>query len=204
MPKTNRIIQLLNLLHTRKYVALDTIIDVCGIPRRTAFRYLNTLSAANVPLYFDRENRAYTLSSRSDQLVNDTSVGEVILIIFALEVLKQYVSDFYGADIDSIVKKFLVRQPVPLEEVVPAIKSAAREMDRTSDASLLVTSVLVLSGVTLGRQMKVSTVNKSGNTDEVSVRKPSLVFGDGWKLSEDFIMGSNDPAIKAIKKVAVL
>ncbi|MBK7143327.1 MAG: hypothetical protein IPH75_14730 [bacterium] len=47
----------------RRAVSLKMIRETCGIPRRTAFRYLNAISEANIPIYFDRERGGYCLAA---------------------------------------------------------------------------------------------------------------------------------------------
>ena len=59
MTALEKLFLLVNMLYTRRSVSVGTIMHDCSVSRRTVFRYIRTLSEANVPVYYDKDVRGY-------------------------------------------------------------------------------------------------------------------------------------------------
>ena len=199
MNKTRRLIQLINLLNTRHRVTLEGIKKACGIPERTAYRYLNTISEADVPVYFDKDAGAYRLNSRSGALINDVSFGEAVLVLLSLKCLRTVVNDHYGEDLDRLITKAVVRQEWEVESVLgPAAKKLTDPL-RGIDLSEELTSALIHAAVCCGREVRVTTLG-----ERVEITKPGLLFKGDWQLVERASDDPTKPTGKAVQKVEVV
>lgn len=204
MSKIRRIIQLLNLLHAREFVSLETMMKVCEIPRRTTFRYINTLSSADIPIYFDNRERAYTLRTKRNGSLEDISIGEVTVAILALKMLRKNVNEHYSSDIDILIRKLLVRQVVPLEDMFTVIDNIVRQADSIDDVSDIVSSLLALVAANFGRNVRLTRSSEDDNSSDGEFENISLVFQDGWNLDSDFLKAHSALDLKSIQKISVL
>ena len=199
MNKTCRMIQLINLLNTRHRVTIESIKKACGIPERTAYRYLNTISEADVPVYYDKDAGAYRLNSRPGVLINDVSFSEAVLVVLALKCLRSVLNDHYAEDLDRLITKTVVRQEWEVETVLGAAAERLTEPLKGIDLSEELTSALIHAAVCCGREVRVTTPGEN-----VEITKPGLLFKGGWQLVERASSDRMTPAGKEIKKVEVV
>jgi hypothetical protein len=197
--KTRRLIQLINLLNTRHRVTLEGIKKACGIPERTVYRYLNTISEADVPVYFDRDAGAYRLNSRSGMLINDVTFSEAILVLLALKCLRTVVNDHYRKDIDRLITKTVVRQEWEVESVLGPAAERLTDPLQGIDLSELVSSALIHSAVCCGREVRVTGPGK-----KVEITNPGLLFKGDWQLVERTLNNPTTTVGTALKKVEVV
>ena len=115
----------------------------CDIPERTAYRYLNAISEVDIPVYFDKETRAYRLTQNPVSGIEDLSLGDAVLVIAALKLLKQFVNADYQTEIDKVLTKVLVRQEQPVEAALPIVDDLSSQVEPTADLSALLSSALV-------------------------------------------------------------
>ena len=85
MGKLSKIINLISMLYHRQSVSIKTIQDVCHISARTAYRYLNDISAANIPVLFDKTRGGYCLGHNTNIDFARFGVDEILLMIIALK-----------------------------------------------------------------------------------------------------------------------
>ncbi len=57
MSKYDRLLYVLNLLRGRPGLSASQLARECEVTERTVYRYINSLSSANIPIYFDRGYR---------------------------------------------------------------------------------------------------------------------------------------------------
>ena len=204
MSKTFRIIQLINLLNTRRSVTVKTIKEACHIPERTAYRYLNTISEANIPIYFDKNAQAYRLNTDTNLAIDDISFGESVLVLIALKVLTSLVSEHYQRDIDSLIIKLIVRQDSEVEAILgPATDRLTSHLNRI-DLSEHVSSTLIHAAVCCGRKVRLTRSDDPEAVQKVGISTPSLRFRDAWRLTEKNLVDLSESTIDDIKKVEVL
>jgi len=203
LSKTLRIIQLINLLNTRRSVTVKTIKEACQIPERTAYRYLNTISEANIPVYFDRNIQAYRLNTDANLAINDLSFGESVLAVVALKALAAVAGQGYQHEIGQLITKVLVRQSSEVEAVLgPAserLTSALQGIDLSGD----LTSALVHVAVCCGREVRVMYDGPSGSKRGLEINHPRLIFKGDWKLGEKGTPGSSARSMSNIHKVEI-
>lgn len=199
MSKLRRLIQLINLLSTRHRVTLDGIKRACGIPERTAYRYLNTISEADVPVYFDKDAGAYRLNSRSGMLINDVTFSEAILVLLALRCLRTVVNDHYREDIDRLITKTVVRQEWEVESVLGPAAERLTDPLRGIDLSEQLSSALIHAAVCSGREVRVTRPGEN-----VEITNPGLLFKGDWQLVERALNIPAKPVGKTLRKVEVI
>lgn len=204
MSKIDRVIRLINLLIHRRYVTLETIQEVCGIPERTAYRYLNTISEANVPVYYDKKARAYRLDRDRCIPINNLGIGDAVLVVLALLLLTNRVNEHYKSDIQEIIKKLLGRNPFPMEDILKSFDNAIKSGDNGSqDYSQLVSAVLIQAGVLCQSEIQLLVDRDNEKPTVLRVEKPSLRFRKGWELVEKVETGGEGLSMACVKKVSI-
>ncbi len=204
MSKIENIIKLINLLTYRQEVTLETVMSTCNIPERTAYRYLNTISEANIPVYYDKERHAYRLNRTRSMLINNIDLGDALIISLALRLLATHVNEEYRDDINALVAQLLIRQPCPLEDVMETFESTIRQHKGETDYSELVSSMLLHAAILCSRQVMLTTGNGvPGERREVRFDQPRLKFSRHWQVVEAEQGDGAETSLSSVRKVSI-
>ena len=204
MSKAHKILQIINLLNHRPNVTMEAIKKTCNIPERTAYRYLNTISEADVPVYYDRRTRSYSLTQGGVMDVDDLSVGEAVMVTVGLKLLAQRVNEEYVEDLEKLVTKILVRQHFPVEEIRDIVDHVVDNTSTQTTFSERLSSMLIHAAMICNRQVKLQTRNGDDTPATLRVEKPSLVFRDRWELKESLETDEGTAPMSDIQKVTIL
>jgi predicted DNA-binding transcriptional regulator YafY len=204
MNKTFRILQMINLLDHRRSVSLETFQKTCNIPERTVYRYLNTISEADIPIYFDTEERAYRLTRQGVLDIDDLSLGEAVIFVLALKLLSQTLGESYQDDIEKLLAKVLVRQQFPIEEVLPVVEHGLEDQKTDLDLSELLSSLLVNAAISCKREVKLSTKGREPAEEDVTIENPGWLFKDTWHLMEKGSVEREETALDQVSRVKIV
>lgn len=202
--KTFRILQMINLLDHRRSVSLETIQKTCKIPERTAYRYLNDISEVDIPIYYDQRERAYRLTRQGVLQIDDLSLGEGVILVLALKLLAETLSEEYQDEIEKLLAKVLVRQRFPVEEVFPVVQRGIGEQPITAEFSELLSSLLVHAAIACKREVRLSTRGPEPKESEIKIENPGWLFKNAWHLTEKGSTAGADTAFDEISKVKVM
>jgi predicted DNA-binding transcriptional regulator YafY len=184
---------------------LKSIKETCNIPERTAYRYLNTISEANVPIYFDKSIQAYRLNAGSGIPINDVSFGEGVLVVLALKVLAATVNEHYREDIEQLITKVVVRHEAEIESVLGGAAERLVSPLEGIDLSSLLSSALVHAAVCTGREVKITKFDGDDESEPgVEVSQPRLLFRKAWQVAEKSLTDQEAAPLQSIDKVEVL
>jgi predicted DNA-binding transcriptional regulator YafY len=183
MNKTFRILQLINLLYHRKYVTLKMIRETCGIPERTAYRYITTISEANIPVYFDEAHRAYSLSRRPGVPIDDLTLNDAVILLLGLRSLGRHVNGKYRKDIERLTTKLLVRQGTSIERIIPAIEAELDSHDDWPELSETLSNALLHAAIAVGKGVRLQTRDTEREEQAMQIDKPALVFDHCWQVA---------------------
>lgn len=182
MSLTQRLILLINLLYNRQNLSVDEISEELRVSKRTAYRYINRLSEANIPVYYDYGIRGYTLSSRHSMEIGAMSDREVVLLLLALKIISQKVNERDKTLIESLQRRLDSLQPSSHYEIVNKPSDAFMSSLRENELSDLVTFLIIQSVIESKRDILVSVEHCDGNY-KLNITKPSLTFDGTWKLT---------------------
>ncbi|PWB76080.1 hypothetical protein C3F09_01165 [candidate division GN15 bacterium] len=204
MGQIARMLRLINLFCHRRVVTIEAIRDICGIPRRTAFRYLTTLSEENIPVYFDKELGGYRLA-REDRLdLSDLEFHHAVLMVTCLRITRQHLNDSYRKEIDDLISKLIPAQKHSLEVLDPLISSADAPESDLPDHSADVTSALISAAVLMGKKVEVTTISNGGGDQCATYENPGLLFQQEWRIGHRLTGLADARSIKSIAKVRIL
>ena len=204
MGKFTKVLLLINLLNHRHHVTLETITRTLHIPDRTAYRYLNEISEANIPVYFDKQLRAYRLARQAGTGVDGLQVEEALLMLVALKALAGQLNSEYKGEIGKLVEKLVGHQTFPVEEILNTFDRQIENMSEVEDCSDLVSRILINAAIACKRKVRLVTEDSEANTLLVDVENPSLWFNKNWQLVGSANCDSERATISDIKKVSVL
>lgn len=180
--------------------------NTCDIPERTAYRYLNTISEANIPVYYDSDQHAYRINRKRSMLVNSVDLGDALVIALALRLLASRVNEAYRDEIEQLVAQVLVRQPCPLEDVMDTFESSLRAMDDEADCSELISTMLLHAAILCEKRVKLTTSSngQSGAAfDEVEVTRPRLKFQRKWHVVDGENAEAPVTSLTQVQKVSI-
>ncbi|MBD3401540.1 hypothetical protein GF420_01490 [candidate division GN15 bacterium] len=182
MSKLDKLFLLINLLYSRRTVSLKTIQQVCQVPERTAYRYINTISEANIPVYYDRHSRTYQLNNRQELDIGSLDINEKVLVVVGLRLLAGQVGETYRNDIDRLAHKLFSRVDLPLEEIWQALTTVDNRGEDELEAPQLVALAKIYAAVLAQRSLMVVHGESGDNATEEQFESPAMQFRDEWRL----------------------
>ena len=202
MSKIEKIVKLITLLSNRQYTSMDKIMSTCGIPERTAYRYIQSISEANIPVTYDRDNHGYTLTSKQSGLPAGFTTGDVVMICLALRLLSTQVNAAYRAEIDELITGVSIQQECAVEDVIAAFEGSLNPaVAREPDMSSLLTSVLLHAAIQCNRKVSLTReVEANGTEPEIELQRPRLRFDRVWHVVD--AAADSDGCCVALESVA--
>jgi predicted DNA-binding transcriptional regulator YafY len=204
MGKTTRILQLVNLLISRECVTLDNIRTICNIPNRTVYRYLNWISEADIPVYYDKETQAYRLSRSRKISLDEISTHEGVLLVTSLKAMSAHVNEEYRGDLERLMTKVLVRQQLPLDGDFTQALGNSVAKGRDPDYTVTLATAMVTAAVATGRPIRLSMTKKDGQSWSEEIAEPRLTFSGEWGVSENRETGEQATQLSSVSKVTLL
>lgn len=203
MNKTSKILRIINLLHARTSVSKRDVMMACDVKERSFFRYMNTISEANIPVFHDEERKGYTLSDRPLDSIPRIPLPGTLFLLFALELLSRCVSDGYQQYIDEVRFNLLSHQPEPVEKLIKGLRSRIPEDLTDADISDLLSLFLIHTAVEFRRKLEI-VVDHSGNQTTVRLEQPALEFGPGWRVKDNASNNGSGWQLSDVRRVKVL
>lgn len=183
MSKTERLLMLVSLLSHNKVVTMEQIQAICGIPRRTAYRYLNTISEANIPVYYDKQAGGYRLTKKVVLPGKQLSLHEAAVLAACLRYCQQHVNTEYRQQLQVIGAKLSSSHPLLLDQTQRTTCSAM-ERAVAPDYSEDINFELVNVAIANNRELLVLTAS-ADRQDRIplQITKPKLRFCRGWHVT---------------------
>ena len=197
-------LRLINLLNHRKTVTIEMIHKICGIPRRTAFRYLSTLSEENIPVYFDKDLWGYRLVCESGRVASELDLHHAVLLVTCLRIAQQHLNEDYRKEVDNLILLLTAAQRHAIEEIDNCTSFIRSRETLAPDHTLDVTSALVNAAVQMSKKIEVTTTSGKGGTTSAIYTNPNLVFQREWRVEQRQSDGSNSSLIESTAKVRIL
>ena len=192
MTKIENILILTNLLCNRQSVSVKTIMDRCKICKRTVYRYIQTLSEADIPVYFDKNLRGYRLLNKGWELPYKLNTDETLILLLSLNLLLSNVNDYYGPRIETIVKKILSKHSYELEKFYTDYSTNTGNKSNGQDISHLISSMIINYAVCSGKA--IDLILNSDPDSKLRIRKPRMQISKEIYLSENY-KGNNGSAL---------
>ena len=204
MSKLRRALSLINLLQHRSVVTIEMIGEVCGIPRRSAFRFLNELSEANIPLYYDSKCRGYRLNTNTKLSLDNLDLGDSIMIVLALELLSQELNDPYREEILHLIRKVCVRQSCALESIVELLQPYVDSCQTSRDHSEYLSFLFAAAGAQFKKKLRITRSGDKPGDGIQEIRDPSLRFDRDWYLVDTKESNTSGTYLSHVHKVTIL
>lgn len=185
MKKLSRIIRLMNLLDHKVSIPLKRIQEECDVHERTAFRYLNALKDADIPVYFDSKTNGYRLYSQHSYAVETLQDQELALLIIALTRLIHDADGGYKSQLRNLLRKLEIRCPGQFEDLAAIAEHVFAERREESGVDSRITEILIQMATKSRCELVVlSRLPRQSVPREHCLREPALLFSHGWYLVE--------------------
>jgi predicted DNA-binding transcriptional regulator YafY len=204
MAKLENILLIVNLLHHRQSVSLETIRSVCGVSERTAYRYVRTISEANIPVYFDKNTNGYSLLNKTTLNIDDLRIDECILVFLALRLLARNVNQPYRTAVEALIQKVLSRQSFVIEELWASFGVRLDDSLALRDLSDLITSQIIHAAVVNARTLRLTLRDDVQARSVVEIEHPKLRFSKGWEVVEDQRAQKTPIGLDAVMQAAIM
>lgn len=184
MPKPVRLLKFLQLLSHRRVVSLEMIKSVCGIPDRTVYRYLNAISEANIPVYYDRERGGYRLTAPIDMHLDDLTLQEVVLLITSLRLVQDHVNPAYRSELSQLTERLVARQPFSADTIALDSQGSTAPAHPDPDFSQELSLALAQAAISEGKKLTLN-LDRADSEGEIQVHidEPVLSFDRDWGIT---------------------
>jgi len=204
MPKLKRLISLVNLLNSNLVVEFKKIKEHCGVSRSTAYRYLNALSEANIPVYYDREKHGYRLTEGVRFKIGDLSLNDCLLIVCGLQLLSEQANDYYGEELEGIIRKLASKECDYIDDFRKYLVKEIGLFSKHEDISGQLNSIFIAFAVRHKRRLTILSRDGNGGRKSSRLESPIIRFHEEWKVANsDKEAFSRDTPIKNILRVDI-
>jgi len=206
MSKIGRVIRLLNLLYHRQVVTMDKIIEQCGISERTVYRYMRSISEANVPVYFDPDAGGFRINSDNCPNFGGWIPSEVALVIASLQYFANELNNGYRREIELLIERIVAQQSLPYEQFWRSWRQNLNLSQKDIDnLRSLLTSSLITFAVDQSRKVCLN-VSENGNQEPhmFTLSDPVLKFKGEWTVTENREPGEEPIPISGVSSAKVL
>ena len=205
MRPSEKLLLLINLLNSKSHVSLHEIMKKCKIAERSAYRYLNSLSEYNIPIYFDKEMQAYCLTRKSTIHYDSLPDKDYLLIKICLKIVSRSVNSHYSTTIEDIITKLSINSTLHIENSLDLIQQEFDPADlRTNDFSEIISSALIVSAISSKRKIRLYQDASENKIVTNTIISPSLSFKGHWKVNDNEANHQLSVLLKDIKKVEIL
>jgi predicted DNA-binding transcriptional regulator YafY len=177
-------LELLSLLNRRPSVTLGDMLRLCDIPRRTAYRYLNELSQADVPVYYDRDIGAYRLVRHSSVKFESLSKQQLFLLTACTQLMVRHLGDGYASQLRVFFRHAAQNLSASAEELLAALGTTAGvadSIDYASELNLLLCQLAAIEQIPV--TIFLSRVDE-GVGEARKIERPAILFREGWRVKD--------------------
>lgn len=183
MSKTARLLSLVSLLSHNRVVTMGNIQQVCGIPKRTAYRYINTISEANIPVYFDREAGGYRLTNPVSLPLKQLCANEAAILRSCLRHCQNHVNSEYRQQLQKIDSKLTASHSL-LPDEPPSQFCQPKESPRDPDFSFAIGFDLVSVAIANNKGITVfAKQSEDSHSTPLYLTRPGLRFSRAWYVT---------------------
>lgn len=181
MLKAIRNLQLLiNLFHQREIVTLKEAVKLCNISERSFYRYINTLSETNIPIYYDYSKKGYRLSLRTKSKKIEYSSQEICYMLAALHQFNSKTL-MYKDDYIDLRNKIQSLATFNLDDLFSDLHENTFINRTDSKMDSYLTKAFIFLATTQGFPVLVK-YTKNSQVETVKIENPSIEFKGTWSL----------------------
>jgi len=188
MSALKKITRLIVLLSAQRRVPREQIMEELGVKERTVYRYINRLSEANIPVYYDSELGGYRLN-RGNQwsglLFGET---EAMTTIIALLYSCRRLPKPYCDTVREAANRLCSLRGLPAEDAEALVEAASPDEDSDPSFGRAITNGLILYAIAAGQGIQVEF---EADDDREPVRRtlhlPGLRFEKSWCLFDQYV-----------------
>lgn len=178
-----KILLFINLLYNRDFVTQKQVEDICQINKRTFYRYINSLSDIDIPIYYDPAVKGYRLSNKRTNLMPHFNLNETSLLLISLHRLMQSTNGEYTKQLKTITDKIVANSQIDIEETIESFQKVLDNQSSAKDIPDLINSFLINLSI---EHLFPLQVQYQDNNDllEKKIENPSLKFNNDWSLMD--------------------
>jgi len=185
MKKIEKILILLGMLKTDIAIDIGTIQRKLEITERTAYRYINTLIDAGIPVHYEPELRGYRVLTPIKMNIDSFNIGELFLIIIGLELLSKRVKEHYQTQIGQLKEKISARRIHLIDELLESLSTTEILETGDQDLSQFVIDRFIHYANQNKETLQLIYQDNGSGLKKTTIKKPGLRFRNGWEVCEN-------------------
>ncbi len=203
MNKMRKMLLLINVLQSRKRIDIKSITTLCNVHKRTAYRYINTISEANVPIYFDGCEGVYKLREEINQAIWNFDTQDIVMLQLALKTLIPIVNEDYANDLRDLLSRLCAVRNTGIDPIIDSgIHLDYGKSD--NENTVKINELLIHLGILTKRRLRLHHDNNMKETQSITISDPQLQFKAGWIVVGITNSGVVKIPLTAIKHVKLL
>ena len=183
LKNVKKIILFINLLNSRDFITFSQANEVCGLSRRSFYRYIKLLTEINMPVHYDRKLRGYKLTNKINNKQMNFSTNEIILILVGLIKSLSRANDIYQEEINELILKLISTANFDIEKSIESLNHDIDQTTQNSDYTSLLNSLIL--EVSMNNNLQIKTFYKKANSIlKAKINKPIIEFKNIWMLKD--------------------
>jgi len=180
MSSISKAFTIVGLLYNRKRVTIDELKEILDLSERSIYRYMNRLSSANIPVYYDPELQGYTVYDRKEKHYLKLCDNDLIILILSLKALESSLSGEFQDYLNRIKSNIFANSSFPLaklKEFDQLIDQNSGMLNQDEFIDLIIHAALLFkTNVVIGRKA-------SNSKNSYVLKNLKLRFKERWQLS---------------------
>jgi predicted DNA-binding transcriptional regulator YafY len=199
MKRLRNLFWIVNKLSHKGRLTAESIAEHCDVSKRTAYRYIGTLSEAGVPLYFDYRSGTYCLDPEFRGFAESMNIVDALLCVVALLDLADRLDENYRGHIMELINRIEMRFPLALIDNQLRGDGAPLRSLRDGNFRENLNLLILQAAIKFNRPVVIRSAD-NGTEKEVKLSHPRLTLKDGWLVGSR----SSDNDLFPVKDVTIV
>jgi AcrR family transcriptional regulator len=195
------LLRVTRLLNSREAVSLKEIMNICGVSRATAYRYLRTIADTGIPVEYNQETRSYTIVQRPPLTGLGLELNDLLIVCFAVALLARSLDDTAAQFINKVLASLSAGQQLPVDNIVLSVPEML-DRDNLSPKIRTALNLFLIQAAGIAKRSIAVHLNGSINRT-LELNRPAIRMGSDWVLSGENHGSAVDIPLSRILHVTV-
>lgn len=179
------------LVNRSQGASMVTLTTELGVTERSVYRYINALSEAGYPVFYDQRVGRYLYTSRQWETPPELGTNDATLILYALYALSHRLNEGYNGLIGELADALYGLGANLGRARIDNIRNLVFASNTNQPSSIELSSLLTSVAIETESRIKVFDSLANGRGDGMIIVSPSLTYKDDWVIMDRSVRTDN-------------